>query len=294
MAALLAEAGLPGGVLNVVPGGADAGSAIVTDPRVDKIAFTGSTGIGREIARNAAATLKPVTVELGGKSANLIFADADPDAAVQTAINGFTYNTGQFCMAGTRILVEQPVYEDVVAALSAAAGAIPVGDPFAEGTIIGPMTGAKQLARVTGFVDRARANGSLRVAGGDVPSPDLGGGYYQRPVVVADVTQDSELVQQEIFGPVVTVQPFDDEDHAIRLANSTSFGLAGGLQTSDMKRAHRVAAALKAGTVWVNQWGLLDVQMPIGGYKQSGYGRENGPEGLAEYLQAKSVLIASV
>jgi acyl-CoA reductase-like NAD-dependent aldehyde dehydrogenase len=197
-------------------------------------------------------------------------------------------------MAGTRILVEQPVYEDVVAALSAAAGAIPVGDPFAEGTIIGPMTGAKQLARVTGFVDRARANGSLRVAGGDVPSPDLGGGYYQRPVVVADVTQDSELVQQEIFGPVVTVQPFDDEDHAIRLANSTSFGLAGGLQTSDMKRAHRVAAALKAGTVWVNQWGLLDVQMPIGGYKQSGYGRENGPEGLAEYLQAKSVLIASV
>jgi acyl-CoA reductase-like NAD-dependent aldehyde dehydrogenase len=127
-----------------------------------------------------------------------------------------------------------------------------------------------------------------------VPSPDLGGGYYQRPVVVADVTQDSELVQQEIFGPVVTVQPFDDEDHAIRLANSTSFGLAGGLQTSDMKRAHRVAAALKAGTVWVNQWGLLDVQMPIGGYKQSGYGRENGPEGLAEYLQAKSVLIASV
>lgn len=294
VAALLAEAGLPEGVLNVVPGAATAGEAIVGDPRVDKIAFTGSTTVGREIARSAAETLKPVSVELGGKSANLIFADADLETAIHTAVNGFTYNTGQFCMAGTRILVEQPIYEDVVTALGAAVNSIPVGDPFAEGTIIGPMTGAKQLNRVTGFVDRARSDDSLRVVGGEAPSAELGQGYFQRPVVIAGVAQDSELVQEEIFGPVVTVQSFSDEDHAVSLANSTAFGLAGGVQTTDMKRAYRVAAALKAGTVWVNQWGVLDVQMPIGGYKQSGYGRENGPEGLAEYLQAKSVLVASV
>ncbi|MEU2001880.1 aldehyde dehydrogenase family protein [Rhodococcus sp. NPDC019627] len=289
---LLIEAGLPDGVFNVVTGGAEAGSVLVEDPRVDKIAFTGSTAVGTTIATRAAATLKHVTVELGGKSANLIFADADIESAVQAAISGFVYNTGQFCMAGTRLLVERPIYEDVVTAVGAGAGYVPVGDPFADSTVIGPMTGPKHLAKVTGFLDRAAA-ADVRVLGGGAVSGVDGAGWYQAPTVLADVTQDSEFVQEEIFGPVLTVQPFDSEDEAVALANSTRYGLAAGLQTTDIGRAHRVAARLNAGLVWVNNWGVLDVQMPIGGYKQSGYGRENGPEGLDEYLQTKSVIVAT-
>lgn len=289
---LLSEAGLPDGVVNVVTGGAEAGSVLVEDPRVDKIAFTGSTAVGTTIATRAAATLKHVTVELGGKSANLIFADADIESAVQAAISGFVYNTGQFCMAGTRLLVERPIYEDVVAAVGAGAGYVPVGDPFAESTVIGPMTGPKHLAKVTGFLDKAAA-ADVRVLGGGAVSGVDGEGWYQAPTVLADVAQDSEFVQEEIFGPVLTVQPFDSEDEAVALANATRYGLAAGLQTSDIARAHRVAGRLKAGLVWVNNWGVLDVQMPIGGYKQSGYGRENGPEGLDEYLQTKSVIVAT-
>ncbi|RYF61820.1 MAG: aldehyde dehydrogenase [Comamonadaceae bacterium] len=289
---LLSAAGLPDGVFNVVTGGAEAGSVLVEDPRVDKIAFTGSTAVGTTIATRAAATLKHVTVELGGKSANLIFADADIESAVQAAISGFVYNTGQFCMAGTRLLVERPIYEDVVTAVGAGAGYVPVGDPFADSTVIGPMTGPKHLAKVTGFLDKAAA-ADVRVLGGGAVSGVDGAGWYQAPTVLADVAQDSEFVQEEIFGPVLTVQPFDSEDEAVALANSTRYGLAAGLQTSDIGRAHRVAARLKAGLVWVNNWGVLDVQMPIGGYKQSGYGRENGPEGLDEYLQTKSVIVAT-
>jgi acyl-CoA reductase-like NAD-dependent aldehyde dehydrogenase len=289
---LLAEAGLPDGVLNVVTGGGEAGSVLVEDPRVDKIAFTGSTAVGSAIATRAAATLKHVTVELGGKSANLVFADADLESAVQASISGFVYNTGQFCMAGSRLLVERPIYEDVVAAVAAGAGFVPVGDPFAEGTVIGPMTGPKHLAKVTDFLDRAESAG-VRILGGAAVDGVDKDGWYQAPTVLADVTQDSDFVQEEIFGPVLTVQPFDSEEEAVALANSTRYGLAAGLQTSDIGRAHRVAARLKAGLVWVNNWGVLDVQMPIGGYKQSGYGRENGPEGLHEYLQTKSVIVAT-
>lgn len=293
IAALLSEAGLPDGVLNVVTGGSATGAALVGDPRVDKIAFTGSTEVGRKIASQASNTLKPVTVELGGKSANLIFADADMDSAIQAAISGFVYNTGQFCMAGTRLLVEAPIYEDVVQAVSAAMGHVPVGNPFDEGTVIGPMTGQNHRAKVTASLERAASAGVRSYGGGAVLGvPETSS--YQRPVLLADVSHDSEWVQEEIFGPVVTVQSFADEAEAIRLANGTRYGLAAGLQTTDIKRAYRVAAALRAGTVWVNQWGVLDVQLPLGGYKQSGYGRENGPEGLNEYLQAKSVMVATV
>lgn len=289
---LLSEAGLPDGVLNVVTGGAEAGSVLVEDPRVDKIAFTGSTAVGTKIAETAARTLKHVTVELGGKSANLIFADADIEAAVQASVSGFVYNTGQFCMAGSRILVERPVYDDVVGAIAGGMGYVPLGDPFEETTVIGPMSGAKHLDKVAGVVQQARDAG-VTVHGG-TPAPGLESGWYHTPTVLAlgDGAQHSSFVQEEIFGPVVTVQPFDSEDEAIALANDTRYGLAAGLQTGSIARAHRVTSRLQAGLVWVNQWGPLDVQMPIGGYKQSGYGRENGPEGLDEYLQTKSVLMA--
>jgi acyl-CoA reductase-like NAD-dependent aldehyde dehydrogenase len=288
IAELLAEAGVPDGVFNVVTGGPAVGDALVRDPKVDKIAFTGSTAVGRRIAATAAGTLKQVTVELGGKSANLIFADADIDAAVNTAVSGFVFNTGQFCMAGSRLLVQRPVYDQVLNAVAEAVRHVPVGDPFDGATVVGPMTGAAHLAKVRAFTDEAVASGVTMFTG---PPPD-GDGFFVAPTVLADVAQDSPLVQEEIFGPVLTVQPFDTEDEAVRLANGTGYGLAAGLQTGDVARAHRVAAALRAGIVWVNGWGVLDVAVPFGGYGQSGYGREYGPEGLDEYLHTKSVVIS--
>jgi acyl-CoA reductase-like NAD-dependent aldehyde dehydrogenase len=288
LAELLSEAGVPDGVYNVITGDGVVGDALVRDPRVDKVAFTGSTAVGRLVAQSAAQTVKKATIELGGKGANLIFADADLPAAINTAVSAFVFNTGQFCMSGSRLLVERPVYETVVEALGQACAHVPVGDPFADGTVVGPMAGPKHLAKVRSYIDRAAAEG-VRVLG-DVAVP--GDGFFVGPTVLAGVAQDSAYVQEEIFGPVLTVQPFDTEEEAIRLANDTPYGLAAGLQTSKVDRAHRVAAELQAGIVWVNGWALLDVAMPFGGYKQSGYGRENGPEGLAEYLQTKSVIVS--
>ncbi len=293
IAEVLQEAGVPDGVFNVLPGDGSVGEALVNDPRVDKVAFTGSTAIGRTIAASAARTLKHVTVELGGKSANIVFADADLEKAVGTAIAGFVFNTGQFCMAGTRLLVQRPVYEDVLAALAGAIGHVPLGDPFDETTVIGPMTGPRHLAKVRSFLDQAERGGVKAIGGGEVRVPaELSGGFWAPPTVLAQVAQDSAFVQEEIFGPVLTVQPFDTEEEAVRLANGTEYGLAAGLQTTNIARAHRVADRLRAGIVWVNGWALLDAAMPFGGVHQSGYGREGGPEGLAEYLQTKSVLVA--
>jgi acyl-CoA reductase-like NAD-dependent aldehyde dehydrogenase len=288
-AEVLAEAGVPDGVFNVVTGDGAVGAALVEHPGVDKVAFTGSSATGRKVAALAAGTLKQVTVELGGKGANLIFADADLEAAINTAIAAFVFNTGQFCMSGSRLLVERPVYEAVVGALGGAAPHIPVGDPFAEGTVVGPMAGPAHLAKVRSFLDAAAATPGVRVLGGGEPAGP--GGFFVTPTVLADVDQASTFVQDEIFGPVVTVQPFDTEEEAVRLANGTAYGLSAGLQTRDVSRAHRVAAALNAGIVWVNGWSLLDPAMPFGGVGQSGYGRENGPEGLDAYLRTKSVVV---
>ncbi|WP_433463521.1 aldehyde dehydrogenase family protein [Spirillospora sp. CA-128828] len=291
LAEVLRDAGVPDGVHNVVTGDGTAGESLVRDPRVDKVAFTGSTSVGRRVAQAASERLAKVTIELGGKGANIIFADADIVAAIQTAIQAFVFNTGQFCMSGSRLLVERPVYRDVVEALADACGHIPVGDPFAEDTVVGPMAGPRHLAKVRSYLDRAASDGSVRVLGGG-NTPADSGGFYLAPTVLDGVTQYSPYVQEEIFGPVLTVQPFDTEEEAVRLANGTPYGLAAGLQTGDIGRAHRVAAALRAGIVWVNGWAVLDVAMPFGGCKQSGYGRENGPEGLEEYLQTKSVVVA--
>jgi acyl-CoA reductase-like NAD-dependent aldehyde dehydrogenase len=288
MAELLREAGVPDGVYNVVTGGGAAGEALIRDPRVDKVAFTGSTAVGRRVAAAATEALKPVTVELGGKGANLIFADANLEKAIQTAIAAFVFNTGQFCMAGSRLLVQQPVYDAVLDALAGAAPHIPVGSPFDESTVVGPMVGPKHLSKVESFVARASSEGA-QVLGG---ARRFEKGFFASPTIVADVAQSSTLVQEEIFGPVLTVQPFDTEEEAVALANGTAYGLAAGLQTSDLTRAHRVAAALRAGIVWVNGWALLDPAMPFGGTGQSGFGRENGPEALDEYLQTKSVVVA--
>ena len=288
-AELLAEAGVPDGVYNLVTGDSATGVALTGHPMVDKIAFTGSSAVGRAVAALAARTLKQVTVELGGKGANIIFADADLEAAVNTAISAFVFNTGQFCMSGSRLLVERPVYESVIGALAAALPNLPVGDPMAEGTIIGPMAGPSHLAKVRSYLDRAAAAGVRRHDGGDPPGP---AGFYVGPALLADVDQASPFVQEEIFGPLVTVQPFDTEAEAVALANGTAYGLSAGLQTGSIARAHRVAAALNAGIVWVNGWSLLDPAMPFGGVGQSGYGRENGPEGLDAYLRTKSVLVS--
>jgi acyl-CoA reductase-like NAD-dependent aldehyde dehydrogenase len=290
MAEVLQEAGVPDGVYNVVTGaGTGAGDALVRDPLVDKVAFTGSTAIGRTIAANAAATLKHVTVELGGKGANLIFADANLEAAIQTAIGAFVFNTGQFCMAGTRLLVERSVYGDVLDALTGALPYIPVGDPFDEATVVGPMAGPRHLAKVRSYLTMAAGNGVQILGDADRTGS---AGFFASPAVLAGVEQGSPLVQEEIFGPVLTVQPFDTEEEAIGLANGTAYGLAAGLQTTNLARAHRVAAALRAGIVWVNGWALLDPAMPFGGTGQSGFGRENGPEALGEYLRTKSVVVS--
>jgi acyl-CoA reductase-like NAD-dependent aldehyde dehydrogenase len=286
LAELLTEAGLPEGVLNVVTGGGAAGAALVEHPGVDTIAFTGSTATGRKIAAAAAARVKPTMLELGGKSAQIIFPDADVARAIDAAVSGFVFNTGQFCMGGTRLLVHRDLYDTVLGALAEAAKHVPVGDPRQETTIVGPMAGLNHLENVERYVGLGEGR---VVAGGH--RLDIDGGFFYAPTVLADLANDARVVQEEIFGPVLTVQPFETEDEVVAMANSTSYGLAAGLHTNDVARAHRVAAKLRAGIVWVNSWAVLDAALPFGGYGQSGHGRENGPEGLDAYLQTKSVFV---
>jgi acyl-CoA reductase-like NAD-dependent aldehyde dehydrogenase len=292
MAEILASAGVPDGAFNVVTGpGSQIGDFMAGHPLIDKIGFTGSTEIGRRVARIAGTCLKPCTMELGGKSAHIIFADANVKKAIDAAIRGFIFNTGQFCMAGTRLLVARPLFDTVVSALSAAVGHIPLGDPFDSATVMGPLISAKQLHIVEEYVRIAVEDEKATIAAGG-KRVELNGGYYFPPTVITGVTNQSRLVQEEIFGPVITVQPFDTEEEAIRLANSTIYGLAAGLHSCDVSRIHRVAARLQAGIIWANDYGLLDPSVPFGGYKQSGFGRENGPEALQFYTRIKSVLTA--
>jgi acyl-CoA reductase-like NAD-dependent aldehyde dehydrogenase len=259
MAGLLQRAGVPDGVVNVVTGaGPVAGEALLRHTGVDKIAFTGSTAVGRHAASVAGENLKPVTMELGGNAAHIVFEDADLEKAVGAIIKGFVFNTGQFCMGGPRLLVARSVYSTLLGILADAVPGVPLGDPRLPETVVGPMAGERHLRKVEEYVDLARKEGARIVCGGE--RLDLDGGYYYKPTVIADLANDSRVIQEEIFGPV--------------------------------GRAHRIADRLQAGIVWINDWAMLDPNVPFGGVKDSGFGREYGPEGLAAYTRTKSVVVS--
>ncbi len=285
------DAGLPPGVLQILPGtGAGAGLALVRHADVDKISFTGSTEVGRTIQREAAGTVKRLTLELGGKSPNIVFADADLDAALKGSFNAIFYNKGEVCAAGSRLFVEKKVREPFVATLAQRADAVVLGDPREKTTRMGPVVSSSQMASVMHYVDLGRKEGARLAAGGRRATEVNGGkGFFVRPTVFDDVTPEMTIAREEIFGPVVSVLEFDGVEDAIAKANATTFGLAAGVWTRDVSRAHRVARALRAGTVWVNTYNLYDPALPFGGFKQSGFGRELGLEALDAYLETKSV-----
>ena len=286
---LLLEAGVPAGVVNIVPGfGETAGAALVRHPMVDKIAFTGSTEVGKEIHRATADNLKRVSLELGGKSPNIVFADAD--AAVEGALLGVFFCAGQVCCAGTRLFVEQKMHDQFAERLAKFAGGMQQGDPFDPATRIGPLVSKEQLDRVTGYIEHGKKEGAKAVVGGERnTTKGLEKGYFVKPTVFTGVRNDMKIAREEIFGPVVSMIPFEDENDAVLQGNNTTYGLAAGVWTRDVSKAHRVARALRAGTVWVNCYNVFDPAAPFGGYKESGYGRELGRYALDLYTQVKSV-----
>ena len=288
-ARLVEQAGFPAGVVNVVCGGPQVGQALVGSAEVDKISFTGSAAVGREIAAQAGRNLRPVTLELGGKSPNIIFADADLDRAIVGALAGIFGATGQTCIAGSRLLVQRPIYEDVVQRLADRAAAIVMGDPLDPGTEMGTAANAPQFERIMRFIASAKQEGARLVAGGDRASEGaLASGFFVQPTIFADVRNDMGLAREEIFGPVLGVIPFDDEEEAVGIANDTQFGLAAGIWTQDIDRAMRMMRAIRAGVVWVNTYRALAAQGPFGGMKDSGFGRERGSKDCSSSLRSRT------
>ena len=291
---LFEEAGFPPGVVNVVTGlGAECGQAIVDHPDVVKVAFTGSDATGQRIYEAAAKHLKKVTLELGGKSPNIVFEDADFEAAVMGVISGIFAATGQTCIAGSRALVHRSIHDAFVERLTEVAGSATIGDPMSYDTHVGPVTTEPQLQKVLDYIQIAREGGATCVLGGGLyTGPGASGTRFVQPTVFTDVTNDMRIAQEEVFGPVLSIIPFDTEDEATEIANDINFGLAAGVWTQNLGRALRVSDALNAGTVWVNTYRAVGFNSPFGGWKRSGLGRESGIEGMMEYLQTKSVWMA--
>ena len=291
LAELTAEAGIPPGIVNIVAGGNETGQALVEHPDIRMISLTGSTGTGKRVMETAAKTLKRVHLELGGKAPVIVFADADLEALASKASLAATFNTGQDCTAATRVYIEEGILNRAKEALVEAMRGVKVGDPFDDQVQMGPLISAAQRERVMGFVERARAQGANILTGGNIP-PDWQHGYYYEPTVISDVAQDWEIIQSEVFGPVLTINSFRDEVEAVNLGNDVQYGLAASLFTKDIGRAMRISSQLEFGTVWINDHIPLTSETPHGGFKQSGFGKDLSAEAVGDYQITKHVMIA--
>jgi len=285
---LFQEAGLPDGVLNIVTGFGDAGARLAAHPGVDKVAFTGSTEVGKLVVQAASGNLKKVSLELGGKAPLIIYRDADIDAAIANAATAAFFNHGQCCTSGSRLYVEHDVYDDVVTGIAEQARKIRVAPAFDPDTQMGPLISGEQFERVSGYLAAGFADGATALAGGG-PHGDTG--YFIEPTVLTNVSQDMTIVREEIFGPVLPAMAFDDPREIAAVANDTNYGLAAGVWTRDISKAHQTAALIRAGTIWVNTYHVYDAALPFGGYKESGWGREMGHQVLNNYLESKSVVV---
>jgi acyl-CoA reductase-like NAD-dependent aldehyde dehydrogenase len=294
LGSLFQEAGFPDGVVNIVPGyGETAGAALAAHPGIDKIAFTGSTEVGKIIARTAAENLTKVSLELGGKAPNIVFADADIEQAVNGAMMGIFFNQGQVCCAGSRLFLDERIKDEFLENFKERAQRVKVGDPMDKNTHMGPQVSSEQLDRIKGYVDIARGEGATVLAGGCPPQleGDFQNGYFFQPTIFGDVQNKMRVAQEEIFGPVTSVITFKSEEDLIKEANDTIYGLSAGIWTKDITRAHRFAREIHAGTVWINTFNMFNAASPFGGFKQSGYGREMGKHALELYTHVKSVWV---
>jgi aldehyde dehydrogenase (NAD+) len=288
-AELCQEAGLPEGVFSVVTGpGGKVGMALVKDPRVDKIAFTGSTDVGKQIMREAAGTLKRLSLELGGKSPNIVFADADMEAAVRGAMTGIFYNKGEVCAAGSRLFLDERIHDEFMGKLTDRVKGLKVGDPMDKATRMGPVVSKQQMDTVLGYIDAGKREGARLVAGGSRVGSK---GYFIEPTIFDGVTNRMKIAREEIFGPVLSVIPFKSVEDGLAEGNATTYGLAAAVWTRDVAKALKAAKAIRAGTVWVNAYNLFDAALPFGGFKESGFGREMGSAGLDHYTEVKSVWV---
>lgn len=292
IAKLANQAGFPAGVFQVVTGAGDVGAALTANPGIDKISFTGSPGVGRAIAQAGAANLKPVCLELGGKSPNIVFDDCDFERALIGALAGIFGATGQTCIAGSRLLVQRGIYDRMVEGLAARAGQIRMGDPRLPETEMGTAANEPQFNKILSFIEAAKGDGARLVAGGGrADGPGLENGFFVQPTIFADVRNNMKVAAEEIFGPVLSIIPFSDEEEAVQIANDTPYGLASGVWSQDIDRCMRMMRAIKSGVVWVNTYRQAAPQLPFGGMKDSGYGRVRGHAGIMEWLQTKTVFI---